>query len=448
MFSNTKSIIPTCQEVIELHSIPWSGPFQNRDIDTIEQCFSVINSINGKEKLLLEYMLSMALNGRAIFVSQNYLARRFGCTREWVNKLLRRLVDRGLLYRVSREYSTSIYFVAFAMLQNEFIRRAKGMFLCAQLAWLRRLLASTIFATMLCAAPSDPDLYREFTLRNSKNYFLKSVSVYKCRSECSSVEDERAKHSFSKKKVSMKLNNEHIFTAYESRGVTFSMGAKIELEAFEGDVIRHSLNTALKLSRVSFPYIISSCNYKYKDANRKPDNSRLNALRSFYGPESSTKTITYDSASDNTAQPTSKGNVPGSGTLSNNNPDANGWVYGTAPNGKPTRTREYDDDYRKFSKTHLREAPIRYAFPGLNTETPHDIKRVMAEYVISPEYALHCELWGTEHVSTQVKRWIALAKFLDNPPENATIDPNGEYSYVNQMLANIILNINGPRKNP
>jgi hypothetical protein len=452
MVSNTKSIIPTCQEVNEITSVPFSGPFQKTDIDTISNVDPVVRGLLGRKKILFELMYAMAVNGRSIYASHDYFAKKLGCTRRHVIRLMHELKSLGLVYWFGREYSTNVYCIALALLTNEAVRRLRDVFLCAQLAWFRRLLLAGVFMTML----QTPDLDTNVTQRNSNKNFYKNcnctVTVYNCgvckkSSQSSSViTKKRTVKRGSRVNVSKKT-----FESIAKQGLEFTVNARLELQGASDSIVIDAAHQYLRSygsKEVDNPWRIFMGIVKRlcKERNHVWDSSTVSALRFQYSiEEDSEKSLEFTpSASDNAKNTTSKSRATGSGTRTTSDPDDDGWVYGTAPDGTPVRTRPYNGDYRPFSKRSVDLGEPARVTEREGVESPAEIKRKMADYVISPAYTEHCNTFGKEHVAAQVKRWIAIADYRQNPPEDATISGNGEYAKINEIMAEILVNIYGP----
>jgi DNA-binding Lrp family transcriptional regulator len=101
-----------------------------------------------KERQVLDLLLWFHLNGKriyadpgeqynkGIYVSQEYLAKKLGVTREWINKLLKRLEKVGFISSYYRNFNTKLYKVSFWFFLQDNLKFLSQIFPALRKAWL------------------------------------------------------------------------------------------------------------------------------------------------------------------------------------------------------------------------------------------------------------------------------------------------------------------------
>jgi DNA-binding Lrp family transcriptional regulator len=82
------------------------------------------------------YLDSVNQYNKGVYPSQSFIAKRVGVTREWVNKLLKRLERMGYISSYYRNFNTKLYKVSFWFFLQDNLKFLSGIFPALRKAWL------------------------------------------------------------------------------------------------------------------------------------------------------------------------------------------------------------------------------------------------------------------------------------------------------------------------
>ena len=89
MYSKYSSPRLTSQQVIQLYSTPWSGPFQNKDFDTVCNATKAVRNLSVRGRRVMGHLLSMIWNGMPIWQAQRTIGMKTQYCRQTINEVMR-----------------------------------------------------------------------------------------------------------------------------------------------------------------------------------------------------------------------------------------------------------------------------------------------------------------------------------------------------------------------
>lgn len=440
-----------------------SRDFFNTDLDTHRKALEYVYGLSEGISNTFSHVLSFTLNDKLLYQSQKTIGKKVHRTRQTANEYLQKLFRDGVLIKIRGGFNRpNGYIVTPAFMTNEFLRSTKHKFKCAQVWFFKRMLSANLSISMLMEAPQyaqklnkygaleKADCIDDPTLKNSKYLYIKNIK--QINSNAVDITCMRARGKLPVLKKNIKGNGvsvqKEVFEAMKKKGLVFSDGARVDLQIFQADVVLAAASEfVMSVARTAinnkWKFFLKLCHELTKAGSHPKNIGAAAALSAQYNiDEHAPRTLEYSApVSDKHHNTSSKGKASDSGTKISNVSDAQGWEYGVAPDDTRIRTRKYDGDHRKFARNNIvTDEPSRLT-EHADVESPANIKQRMLEYVISHEYNDHCHFWGKEHINKQVKHWLKIADYRARPPQDAVLDENGQFVFVNKIMAEILTNV-------
>lgn len=119
----------------------------------------IMNEKNAIALKLLDHIIYLSTRFTTVFIAQGTLAAKFGVTREWVNKLLARWKELGVIKYRQKDFNRScIYYLS--PLLNQEKNRIKFQLPAAQLLFAVSSLTSAIFSQVFTLSNNKENIYK------------------------------------------------------------------------------------------------------------------------------------------------------------------------------------------------------------------------------------------------------------------------------------------------
>lgn len=207
---------------------------------------------------MFNFFLYTSKKHKTVFINQSKLAHKFGKTREWVNKVLHRFQEWGLLHITYRHKKSCIYTVSPWFNLEGIIFRLSHIF---------KALRGPMLAIMFPISASSADIDIQFTHikeRSSRSYFSFS-NVYRSRLKHTET------NSHSTKKVVKAMDTEFISPAILEITpiMRLTKAGQVMLSVFPDEAIRFAHTEMGKIERFRNPFgfFYNSCK-KYCDEKK------------------------------------------------------------------------------------------------------------------------------------------------------------------------------------
>lgn len=434
MSFNTITINSQNQAIIfAKNKVVCDNQFQNTNLDTIRKGYDDLCNLSKSKKNAFEQVLNFSLNNMPMFQTQERMARRMGYKRrQTANEKLQELWRAGFLEKIPGGFKRpNVYRVAPVFMTHEFIRMAKDLFKCAQVAWHRRLLHAGINISLLMAAPHYPQKLNEYGVLVKADSIedrtlIKSKLNIKNQNHTNTIPSRSDTRGMvgsgfgkkNKKEVRVNIKKE-VFERLKAKGFEFNDAARCDLQMFNAEVVELAAKEYIhwsKKNEANNPFMVFTkiCHRISTREGYQTDLGVVGAFKAQYGISGEPNLVYTPITSDNNRGKTSSnGKKHGFASFV----DANGVEYWITPDGGRLRKEiKLDPDYRKVKKIIPSVdvgTPWRVSNPD-EPETKFHIHETLLAYIGQPEFKTSEAFLGKENMKQMFNEWL----HPNTPPEN------------------------------